>query len=148
MIRKTLSRLLFWVLKNKQFSSHEVACLAISALRNSKMSLEDRSLCTSALLDGLYALPLRSIITFSEQGNLFVNGNLVDPEKAHELRESARAVLHSPARLLVKEQVTYAAVEIGVHKAFNHEHTIFLKAALWYLKEEEDLYKAIARSES
>lgn len=148
MIRTALSRLLFWVLKNKQLSSHEVACLAISALKDSNMNIEDRSLCTSALLEGLNALPLGAILTYSEQGNLLINNIPIDVEKARQLRESAKVLLSSQARALVKEQVTYAAIEMGVHKAVNVEQTLFLKSALWYIQQEEQLYKGLSNDNS
>lgn len=147
MIQRLLTKIFGWAIKHKQFSSHEVACLAISVLKNSSLSSEDRSLCTAYLLEGLNALPTRTILNTSEQGTLLLNGEPVDYDKAMKLRESAKLLLDSSARRLVKEQITFAAIDMGVHKAINADQIMFSKAALWYIKQEEDLYALLAGDE-
>lgn len=148
MFRRFLSRLLFWAVKGRRLSSNEIARLAILALKDSNMDLEDRSLCTAALLNGLNALPLRSIISTNEQGVLLINGKVVEREKFVQLSQSAKSALDSTARRLINDQVTYAAVEMAVHKALTTDQIMFAKAALWYIKEEESLYRLLAGEET
>lgn len=147
MIGRILSRLLFWAIKNKQFTSKETACLAMAALERTDLLLADRSLCTSALLKGLYTLPVDSIINVNEQGVLHINSREVDPEKITQLRAGAKSILNSSTRRLVNEQVKYAAIEMIVHKGLTPEQSFFGKAAIWILEQEDSLYQQILGGE-
>lgn len=121
-----------------------IAKLTVFALRSKNLSLEQRILCTSALLDNLHAVPLRNTITFDDQGTLFINGKALDYEKARQLRESAKGMLESQAREFVRQQVKFKAIEIGVHNGLTNEQILFSKAALWFGIEEDNLYHALA----
>lgn len=124
-----------------------VAKLTVFALKHSKLSTSDKALCTAALLDSLHALPIRSIISINEQGLLLVNGELLDYEKSLRLRESARALLASPFRTLMRNQISHLAITIGVREGMTSDQILFSKAALWCGQEEEKLLKTIAQQQ-
>jgi hypothetical protein len=118
--------------------------LACYLLNRSDISIEDRNLLTTCLLDKLAALPLRDMITTNEEGNLLVSGRQIDIDIAKKLRESARAALNSYALNLVREQVTYESVVTGVHKALNADQILFGKAAIWCQQQEVKWLKTLA----
>lgn len=113
-------------------------------LNRSNVSKDDRLLLTNAILDKLYAIPTRDIINLNEEGRLLVNNVPLDHEKTIQLRDSARAMLHSNARKMVKAQVAFNAVKMGVHKAKNTDEIFFAKAALWWGQQEDELYSLLA----
>jgi len=116
-------------------------------LKRSNLSKKDRMLLTNAILDKLYAIPTRDIITLNEEGRLLVNNVPLDHEKTIQLRDSARAALNSQVRNLVKSQVAYKAVTMGVHKSKDIDELYFAKAAIWWGQQEDDLLKLLAGQE-
>lgn len=120
----------------------------IAALGRADLSIEDRALLTTAVLDKLVALPIRDIITVDEKKSIFVNGKPLDFEQAVQLRESARGALANHAMRLVRQQVLYAAVVAGVHKVESPAQMFFSRAAIWFGKEEEALLRMLAGEDS
>ncbi len=116
----------------------------VSALKKSDLSIEDRSLLISAILDKLAAIPLTDIIVFNEEGNLFVNGRKVTNEEQINLRESASAVLNSKAFQLIQQQVVYASFVQAAHTAPTTEHLMFAKAAIWWGQQEDKYLKLLS----
>lgn len=100
-------------------------------LNNVHLSTVDRNLLTTCILDNLAALPLRDMIRFSEDGTLFVNGKIVDPEMARILRESAKGALDNVAMKYIYDQVIYQAMSIGTYKAETEAQVFFGKCAVW-----------------
>lgn len=125
-----------------------IARMVVFALKSKKLSLEDKGLCTIALLDNLQALPLHNIIDFNEQGKLLINNKLLDYDKASQLRESAKGMLNNQARRVVLDQVRWLSVDMGINQALSPEHMIFVKAALWHDQKEEELYRLLAGEEA
>lgn len=119
----------------------------VFALRNIALSTQDKSACVAALLENMHALPLQNKMSFNEQGTLVISGSPVEYAVAAKLRESAKAMLDSYARKLVMEQVTFMAVNLGIHQGTSPEQILFAKAALWHGQEEEKLYRALAQQE-
>lgn|SRR3990167_175979 len=117
--------------------------LVIKLLRNSNLTLENRVLLTTALLDELKAIPATDIIKFTEQG-IVVNDRLLDLEGARLLRESAKATMDSQARKFVQEQVNLRAVTLGVHNGDTPEKLMFARAAIWQGQQQEELLKILA----
>ena len=121
------------------------AKLIIWALKHKRLSLDAKSALTAALLDNM-ALPIRSIISY-DKNKLLVNGKEVSMEQAIQLKESARAMLHSCARRIVQDSVLWLAVQEGVHKGTSPDQILFAKAAIWQMKEEEMLYRSLAQED-
>lgn len=124
-----------------------ISKLTIFALKNKKLSGDEKTECLNALLDNLLALPIYAIIKTDEQNRLIINNVLLDYEKALQLRESAKAALNNQALNLVNEQIAFMAVNLGVHQAFNNEQIVFAKSALWNMQETNKLLKTLAGDE-
>lgn len=122
-----------------------VTKLTVFALRHKKLNTEQKNECVNALLDNLHALPIRSIISYNEQGTLLVNGKQVELEIAQRLREGAKRMLDNPARMIVRDQVAWLAVNVGIHQGNTLEQIMFAKTALWNGQEEDKLYKQLAQ---
>lgn len=116
-------------------------------LRNSRINNEDRQLLTTALLDKLGALPLHARIVVDEAGQIFVDGKQMTLETARQMREGSKALLNNFARRIVREQITFMAVKMGVHENISPEQGLFAKAALWGFQEEDELYRQFAQEE-
>lgn len=112
--------------------------------KNKLLSNEEKQILTAFLLDKLGALPLHARITVDGTGKVFVQGRSLDIEAADRLKQAAVAMQNNAARNLVREAVTFMAIVDGVHKNITPEMGLFAKAALWFLQEEDDLYKRLA----
>ncbi len=128
-------------------SAKRPAVIAAELLKDAELSMEDRQLLTATLLDRLGALPVRARIVVSEAG-VFVDGKVVDAERAQRLHESSKAMLNNFARRFVRETVEFLAVKKGVHEYTTPEQGLFARAALWFLQEEDILYRKFALVES
>lgn len=115
------------------------AQLALKLLRNEKLSIEDRNLLTTALLDKLGAIPVRARITIDETGRCLVDGKELTVEKSNRLLASARALKRNFAYKLIQETVTFLAIKQGVHYNTSPEQGLFAKAILWQQVEEQQL---------
>lgn len=119
--------------------------LAVKLLSWSKISNEDRQLLTAALIDNLGALPLRARITTDETGTFFVDKRPLTIENSRKIHESSKSMLNNYARRFVREQVTFMAIQKGVHENTSPEQGLFAKAALWFYQEEDELYRTFAQ---
>lgn len=95
------------------------------------LTLAERNLFTSEMLDSLNALPLRDIITSSDEG-ILINGLPPDIEQVRKLRGSAIAALSNQALNYIAEQVVWVAVQNGIHKGDAPEKLYFYRAAIWF----------------
>lgn len=119
--------------------------LAIFALNRADISIYDRSKLTNCILNSLAALPLRDIISIDKEGKLLVNGRRLELEEARKLRESARGALNSYARQFVQGQLLHEAIKIALHTSVKIEDTMFGKAAVWMLEQEEIFFRLLAQ---
>jgi hypothetical protein len=122
-----------------------IAKITVHALRSKRLSADDKTECVTALLDNLQAIPIRNMVTFNQQGTIEIGGRTLEPEQAKAFAESARAMLDSFARKIIREQVTFDAVQMGVHQGLTPEMIVFAKAALWVMQEEQKLLERIIR---
>lgn len=113
--------------------------LALWLLRSKRLSVKDKTLVVNTLLEGIKAIPLRSLITQSENGTILVQGRPLAADELIGLRESAVSAVHSKARQLVQNQVRFAAIDKGYLKSYNQDDALFYKAALWFAQEENAL---------
>ena len=116
-------------------------------LKSSALSVEDKNLLINVLLERLNAFPATSIIQQRNDGRLLINGQLVDVEKARQLREGALSLLQSSVRKLIKDQVAFIAVKKGVHEGVSPESIMFSKVAIWWSNEEDELLKLLVPHE-
>lgn len=98
---------------------------------NLDLTLEERNKLSTLVLDKLEALPLRDIITASDEG-IFINGKQADIDTLKALRESAHAALDNRALNFIGEQVVWLAVQNAVHKGDTPEKIHFYRAAIWF----------------
>lgn len=115
-------------------------------LRSVRLSVQDRVILTGVLLDRLKAIPLNDIITQDVDGRLLIRGKQLDLEQAQMLRESARRLVREPIYKLVREQVQFKAITIGVYQGDTPEKLFFSKSALWQIEEGDKLYKLLAQN--
>ena len=122
---------------------HLIAKLTVFALRSKRLSGNDKALVTTALLDNLQAINIKDIIKIDEQG-IRINGRQLETEQAIQLRESVIQLQNSYARKVIREQVAYEAIKMGIHNGLNPDMILFAKAALWYDQAENQLIQSIS----
>lgn len=114
-------------------------------LKNKYLSLKERSVLLTAILDKLDALPLYDIIQVNESdGSIVVNGKSLDLEEMKLVRESAVAALNSRAEKLIEDQVIYESYTYGTNTAVNLDQLFFAKAAIWWGKRRHEHLKTLA----
>ncbi|MCK5605583.1 hypothetical protein KAR91_27060, partial [Candidatus Pacearchaeota archaeon] len=124
--------------------SNIVTRSVIWLMRNTKFSMENRNACTIALLDKLNAIPSHDIINVDATGQIYFNRKPVDADKMSQLRSQADDLINHPLRQLVREQVQFRAVKVGIHKGETAEQTLFARAAIWQADQEDEIYEQIA----
>ena len=95
------------------------------------LTQEERTLCTAAILDKLEALPLRAIVTDSDEG-ILINGKQADIDTLRALRDSAISALDNKALNFIGEQVVWIATDRVIRKALTPEESYFYRAAIWF----------------
>ena len=113
-------------------------------LKNADLDIKDRIVLTNTLIDKLQ-IPYKDIIKVEEDGRLTINDMNLDFESMKNLHEGAKHLLASKVRQLVRDQVMFRAVSLGVHKGNTNEEIYFSKAAIWNLQQEEELIKLLAQ---
>lgn len=98
-------------------------------------------------LETLSTLPLRDIISISEDGELFLQGKAVGMGEVLNLRESAAMALNNKAFNLIREQVQYESFVGAATKAVTGEDLIFYRAALWWGQQMEHHLKLLAQKQ-
>ena len=121
--------------------------LAVWLVKRSELSLKDWTTLITQLLINLVAIQSRDIIDTNAEGQLVVNGRLLDIEGAKQLRESAHAILSSSAWKFVREQVEFNAVVAGVHKGDTPEKVYFSKVAIWWGQQFDEVLKTLAQEQ-
>lgn len=93
------------------------------------------------------AVPLRDIITLSEDGELFLQGKAASMGDVLGLREAATTALNNRAFNLIREQVQYESFVGAATKAVTGEDLIFYRAALWWGQQMESHLKLLAQKQ-
>jgi hypothetical protein len=78
---------------------------------------------------------------------ILVDGKPVHFEKSRAIARAAKAISENLARRFVRETVIFMAIKKGVHENMSPEEGLFAKAALWFMQEEDILYRSFAESE-
>jgi hypothetical protein len=76
---------------------------------------------------------------------MLINGKYVEVDKILQLRDSARVVLENKAFKLIREQVVFTAVALGVHTVETERQMLFARAAIWFGQQEEKFLQALAQ---
>ncbi len=121
--------------------------ITIFALRSKRLSGEQKAEVTSALLDNLVAFPISDIVKIDENGVLKVKGRTLDIDQMIALRESAISLKESFARKLIKDQMKFLAINLGVHQGISTDTITFAKACLWVIQEEDKLVDTLTLKE-
>lgn len=119
--------------------------LVVRMLKNSRLSYENRSVLISGILSELNSFPIGAILSEDGQGGILLKGEPLKVEDAVNLREGAKALLHSNVRQLIRDQVAFQAIAIGIHTGDTPERVYFSKVALWWGLEEEKLVRLLAQ---
>lgn len=114
----------------------------IKQMIKSDLPLEDRTALVTVLLDKLVALPITDAIKITPEG-VKIGDRLLEIEQAISFREGCVAMVDNQARKVIREQIKYMAINMGVHMSLNLEQIYFAKAALWVMAEEDKLLEKI-----
>lgn len=120
-----------------------IAWLTVKALKSKTLSGQAKMKVTNALLDNVGSLPLKNSIVFDEMGTIMLNGKPLEVDTAIAFRESALALQDSFARKIVREQVRFLAIQMGIYQGLSPDTILFAKAALWYGEQEDKLLSQI-----
>lgn len=82
-------------------------------------------------------------MTYDLDGTLLINGKKLETEQAIAFKESCIGLQNSLAYKVIKEQVAYEAVKMGVFSSVTVEQLILGKAALWVQQQEQNLITKI-----
>ena len=116
--------------------------LAIALLKRKTLSMKDYAALTNALLDKMN-VPYKDIMMIDEEGKITINNLELDFETIKSVRENAKLLLESNVRSIVREQVAFRAVAMGIHNGDTPEKIFFSRAALWSMQQEDELYQRI-----
>ncbi len=84
-------------------------------------------------------LPIRDCLEFDLDGSIKVQGKELNLEKLVQLREGANSLSHNWTYRLLKEQLAFEAIKIGIHSSQTTEQLLFSKAVLWIQQREIEL---------
>lgn len=107
------------------------------------LTLADRNLLISGILDGLDALPLRDTIVVSEAG-LVINGRLAEIDELKVLYTSAKMALDNKALKLINDQVLWNAIKEGLHNGDDPVKLLFYRSAIWFGEQQKIFLQTLA----
>jgi len=122
-----------------------IAKITVWLLKSKRLDGESRILLLNALLNNLSVLPMKDVITFAPDGTLLVKGKTLTIEQAVQIRESAVSLKKNPTYSLLKEQMAYEAIKMGVHKSTTLDMLAFSKAALWINEQETKIVEELSQ---
>ena len=108
-------------------------------LKQKRVSQQTKIQILNFLLESVNAVPIRNILEFESDGTLKVGGKTLDPQSAINLRESVISLSKNYSDRIITEQITFEAIKIGLHIGQTTDQIMFSKAAIWVLKQREEL---------
>ena len=114
----------------------------IKQLNKKTLTIEDKTALVTALIAKLPALPLRETVEIGRNG-IVINGKKLEPEQIINFREACIILKDNFAYKVIREQLRYLAINRAVRQAVTMDESLFSKAALWILKEEDDILDLI-----
>lgn len=121
-----------------------IVWLTIKLLNAKRVTGEQKTRILSALIGNIYALPIRDTITFNQDRTMNIDGRKFDMEQAMQFSESVNGLKNSYARKVINAQLTFKAIQLGIHQGETPEKIQFSKAVLWVLQEEQALIDTVA----
>lgn len=108
----------------------------IASLKRSKLSTADRTALIGAIMNKLVVPPIKDIIR--EDGmSITIGGRELEGQDMVDFKLSLVALTENPARKVLRDQLSYEAVKIGIHSSKTVDELMFAKAVLWVLEQEE-----------
>ena len=104
---------------------------------------EYKAKITAKLLDNLQAVPISNILFIDKMGRLYIDGKLATQEQALSIKASGISFKDSFLEKLINDQITYQALQLGIHEGNTTDQIIFSKAALWVIQERKKLITQI-----
>ncbi len=120
-----------------------ITWLTTLLLRSKRLKGDHKTRIMSVLLDNLHAIPVNSIMQFNRDGTMLINGRSFDYEQAMAFREGVIVLKNSNARKIINDQLTYEAINLGIHQGLTPEQIQFSKAVLWIIQEEQKLIDSV-----
>ena len=114
----------------------------IKQLKKTNLPLEDRTALITVLLDKLAVLPINNALVVNHKG-VVINGKALEPDQALMFVDSCRALKDNFAHQIIREQMKFLAINLGIHNATSLDTMYFAKAALWNLQQEDELLDKI-----
>ena len=121
-----------------------IARLTIAVLKCKRLTGEDKAMVTSALIDNIHAIPIRSVISYSQEGRLIINGREMPIDHIVPFVEGCQALRDSVQRKVIRDQILYNANEIGIAEGLTPDMILFSKAAIWVVREQDRLIDELA----
>lgn len=118
--------------------------LSVWLLKSKRLDNESKSVVLNALLSNMNALPISDILSFDLQGSLKLNGKPLTIEQAVSIKEGAVSLKNNATYRLIKEQIAFKAVNMGIHNAVNLDMVLFSKAVLWVQEREVELIESLS----
>lgn len=118
--------------------------LSVWLLKSKRLDNESKSVVLNALLSNMNALPISDILSFDLQGSLKLNGKPLTIEQAVSIKEGAVSLKNNATYRLIKEQIAFKAVNMGIHNAINLDMVLFSKAVLWVQEREVELIESLS----
>ncbi len=109
--------------------------------KKTKKNQEQTSLIFNFLIADANLFYLKDIISYNINGTIKVKDRELNIEQAVALRESIVSLQNNWAYKIIKEQISYEAIKIGINKSFDMNGVLFAKAIIWINQQEEELIK-------
>ncbi len=111
-------------------------------LKRIPLSPKDRVRVINTLAESCELPPLHAIIR-EEEGRILIRDVPVEAEELIFLSEAAEQALSNQARKVVVDQIRHEASLYALQSATTWEQTIFAKAAIWAIEQQEILLKRL-----
>lgn len=112
--------------------------LLLKLYKSKKTTAQDRAVILNALLEKINGFPITDILTYQDN-RIKINGKQLDIEQSIAFKEAAIALDKNWFYKVIKEQIAYEAINIGVHKGQTNDQLVFSKAVLWIQEREKEL---------
>lgn len=116
-------------------------------LKNKDLSPSHRALILNHLLEDVQALPIKDTFTYDLEGTIKVNGKSLDKEQVMLLRDGAVSLGNNWTYRLIKDQILYEAIKMGVHSSLSMEMILMSKAAIWIQEQEKKIIASLGGRE-
>lgn len=118
--------------------------VCIWLLNHVELDNASKALLLNALIRKTIVLPIHDIFAFDIQGGVKVNNKALTVEQAVQIREGAVSLKANTAYKLIKDQIAFLAVNMGVHNSLSLDMVLGAKMALWIQEREMELIEKLS----